>query len=103
MAGLGFDLQKMLHRKGEFESARLDDFAFRLRARTMRVLAETLQVDPNSLVTAISHGDDDTILDALIVSGHEPERVSAAYFTAHTVAEAALRAELGDPEPVRLG
>lgn len=24
---MAFDLQKMLHRKGEFETARLDDFA----------------------------------------------------------------------------
>jgi hypothetical protein len=40
---MAFDLQKMFHRKGEFETARLDDFAFHTRARTMRLLAEELR------------------------------------------------------------
>ena len=93
----------MLHRKGEFETARLNDFAFRARARTMRYLAERLGRDPAAMATLITSGPDETILDDL---EREIDMARVAldreYRQARTRAEAELRAELGDPTPVRL-
>ncbi len=101
MAGMAFDLQKMLHRKGEFETARLDAFAFRVRARTMRGLAEALGLDPDDLVRRVAASDDDAILDEL-GGAHGVEQVMTAYNLARAEAERAAIAELGDPTPVKL-
>ncbi|MGN6817902.1 MAG: hypothetical protein ACTHJR_04450 [Sphingomonas sp.] len=98
---MAFDLQKMLHRKGEFESARLDAFAFRVRARTMRGLADALGRDADELVRRIAASDDDAILDDL-AADHDAAAVDAAYVRAHVAAEREAIAELGDPTPVRL-
>jgi hypothetical protein len=97
-----FDLQKMLHRKGEFETARLDDFAFRARARTMRLLAEALGREPATLIGRIAEGDDTHILDALVEEGFDRSSVDQAYYRARNMAERTLREELGDPSPVPL-
>lgn len=98
---MAFDLQKMLHRKGEWESARLDAFAFKVRALTMRGLAEALGRDPDELVRRIAAHDDDAILDEL-KSAHGAEFVMAAWHQARVAAEKEAVAELGDPTPVRL-
>ena len=98
---MAFDLQKMLHRKGEFESARLDAFAFRVRARTMRGLAERLAIDPEDLVRRIAASEDDAILDGLSAE-HGAGRTHTAYVNARAEAELEAIAELGDPTPVRL-
>jgi len=98
---MAFDLQKMLHRKGEFETARLDAFAFRVRARTMRGLAASLGHDPEDLVRRIAAGDDDAILGDL-AKDHGAEVVNAAYIQARATAESEAIAEFGDPTPVRL-
>jgi len=98
---MAFDLQKMLHRKGEFESARLDAFAFRVRARTMRALAEALGRDDDELVKSIAASGDEAILDRLSAD-FGAARVSRAYNAARAQAEIDTIAELGDPTPVRL-
>jgi hypothetical protein len=98
---VAFDLQKMLHRKGEFESARLDAFAFLVRARTMRGLAQALGRDPDALVRRIAASDDDAILDQL-AGEVGAERVAAAYALARAEAEREAIATIGDPTPVRL-
>ena len=100
---MAFDLQKMLHRKGEFETARLDDFSFRTRARTMRLLADALGRDPATLVGMIAGGDDAQILEMLVAEGLDRAGVDEAYYRARNTAESTLRDELGDPTPVRLG
>ncbi|KAB7648242.1 hypothetical protein [Polymorphobacter fuscus] len=91
-----FDLGQALHRKAEHESARLDDFGFRLRARTMRLLADALGRDPVPLVAAIALHDDDHILADL------GDDARAAYRIALAEARTQLTAELGDPSPHRL-
>ena len=91
-----FDLGEALHHKAEFESARLDDFGFRLRARTMRLLAEALSRDPAPLVAAIARYDDDHIVAGLGADAGAPYRAAVAQ------ARAQLIAELGDPSPHRL-
>ncbi|QDZ07953.1 hypothetical protein FPZ24_11050 [Sphingomonas panacisoli] len=98
---MAFDLQKMLHRKGEFESARLDAFAFHVRARTMRALAAALAIDADELVKSVAAHDDDAILDQLGET-HGRDRVDTAYIAARAAAEAEAIAEFGDPTPVRL-
>jgi hypothetical protein len=91
-----FDLGNALNRKAEFESARLDDFKFRLRARTMRLLGEALGRDPVPLVAAIAVEDDSSIVASL---GPGAE---IAYRTAVAQARTELIAERGDPSPHRL-
>jgi hypothetical protein len=59
-----WDLRGALLKKGEVESARLDDFEFRLRARTMRLLAEKLGHDPATLTGRIAIESDQAILAA---------------------------------------
>lgn len=98
---MAFDLQKMLHRKGEFESARLDAFAFRVRARTMRGLATALEIEPDMLVREVAADDDDTIV-ARLGAQYGAVRVASAFASARAEAQAEAIAELGDPTPVRL-
>lgn len=99
---MALDLQKMLHRKGEFESARIGDFAFRARARTMRLLAEAMGLDPAALVARTAEGDDDAILDALVSDGADRTMLDQAHYRARDTAERTLREEVGDRTPVRL-
>lgn len=94
---MAFDLQKALHKKGEQESARLDDFAFRLRVRTMRELAAAIGADPDALVR-LAVELDDTALAAALPSAATPAQMAAA----RARAEQALLAERGDPSPHRL-
>jgi hypothetical protein len=92
---MSFDLGDALRRKSEHETARLDDFAFRLRARTMKLLAERLGRDPAPLIAAITLAEDDAILAA--------EGLPAAdYHLALAAAREQLIAEHGDPAPHRL-
>ncbi len=94
-----FDLRAALLRKGEVESARLDDFAFRLRARSMRLLGERLGED--CLAAQIAEHEDAKILDALAVR-HPDADVAALYADCLDEARTALVAERGDPTPCRL-
>ncbi|MEH3035036.1 MAG: hypothetical protein PGN23_00880 [Sphingomonas adhaesiva] len=96
-----FDLRAALLKKGEVESARLDDFAFRLRARTMRVLAARLGEDADALAARVAAADDATILSDLALR-HDPEALHAAFRGARAEARDALIADLGDPTPHRL-
>ena len=99
-----FDLRRALLRKEEIESARLMDFAFRLRARTMRLLATELGLDPDELVTRIAVQDDDAILAGLEAEVDLPlETLRGAFERCQANSRAQLVAECGDPTPHRLG
>lgn len=91
-----WDLRGALLKKGEVESARLDAFEFKLRARTMRLLAPVLKLDPEALVERIAVEPDDAILEAL---GSEAQ---AAWPGCRAEAYRQLVEELGDPTPVKL-
>ncbi|MBB4838684.1 hypothetical protein HNP52_001753 [Sphingomonas kyeonggiensis] len=91
-----FDLRGALLKKAEVESARLDDFEFRLRARTMRLLAPLLGVEPDQLVARIAVEPDEAILASL------PGPARAWYDEARTEARRQLIAERGDPRPYKL-
>lgn len=101
-----WDLRAALLRKGEVESARLDDFSFRERARAMRLLAGRIDpgLDPLELVMMIAVGEDETNLAKLLDLYPELEPVSlrALYGRCRAEARADLIAEIGDPTPHRL-
>ena len=93
-----WDLRGALLKKQEVESARLADFEFRLRARTMRLLAPLVGMSPDDLVPRIALEDDEAILNGL--SGGKA--VHAVYERCRAAARSELIAELGDPSPHRL-
>ena len=94
-----FDLRGALLKKEEVESARLMDFEFRLRARTMRLLAARLGLLPGELVAEIAKGDDAAILAGLRPA---PPSVDAPYAAADARARKQLVEERGDPTPYKL-
>jgi hypothetical protein len=91
-----FDLRGALLKKAEVESARLDDFEFRLRARTMRLIAPLLGIPVEELVARIAIETDETIIASL------PETARAWYDDARTEARRQLIEERGDPTPYKL-
>jgi hypothetical protein len=103
---MAWDLRAALLKKGEIESARLDDFAFRERARTMRLLAGELGrgIDPMDLASRIAILDDEAILDTLLASmpGLCPEALRDAFARCRIAARQSLIQEIGDPTPHRL-
>ena len=100
---MAFDLRAALLKKAEVETARLVDFEFRLRARTMRVLAAQIGEDADALVGHIVHADDAAILDGLETArGLAPGALGADYRRSLAEARAQLIDEVGDPSPYRL-
>ncbi|MFS2111348.1 hypothetical protein ACCC88_16785 [Sphingomonas sp. Sphisp140] len=91
-----FDLRGALLKKAEVESARLDDFEFRLRTRTMRLLAPLLGVEVEQLVGRIAVEPDEAIIASL------PDAAQAWYEEARTEARRQLIEERGDPTPYKL-
>lgn len=99
-----WDLRGALLKKEEFESARLQNFDFRQRARTMRLLAAELGDDPQSLAVQIAEQDDDAILSALAHrTGRSPAALGQLYRECQAEARRQLIIEIGDPTPHRLG
>lgn len=94
---MAWDLRRAMLKKQEVETARLLDFEFRLRARTMRLLAERLGLDPQALVGRIAEAEDAAILALL-----DHEHASELHAQCRAIAETRLKAELGDPTPHRL-
>lgn len=95
-----WDLGKAMLKKEEFESARLQNFDFRQRARAMRLLAAALGEDPQALAIEIAEHDDAAIL-ARLAEKHGD--ISALYHRCQGEARTQLIAEIGDPTPYRLG
>ena len=100
-----FDLGKAMAKKGEFESARLADFEFRLRARTFRLMARKIgrEADPARVVAMIAQMSDQEILKELAERFPEhAEDMDRLYRECSVEARAQLIKELGDPTPHRL-
>jgi hypothetical protein len=91
-----FDLRGALLKKEEIESARLMDFEFRLRARTMRLLGARLGLE---LVGEVAKGDDDAIVAGLCERFPD---VAADIAECRQEARKQLVAERGDPTPHKL-
>lgn len=106
-----FDLAKALARKQEVESARLDEYWFRHRARKMRLLASNLagrlggDPDPRSLAQSVAVLGDDAILESLRARLLEPmpdPEWNRLVLAADAEARRQLVEEHGDPLPHRL-
>ncbi|TXG84008.1 MAG: hypothetical protein E6R12_05900 [Sphingomonadales bacterium] len=98
-----WDLRRALLKKEEFESARLMDFDFRLRARATRLLAQAYALDETALVGTVALHDEDGVV-ALVATqtGTARHAVQAEYLRCLISAREALIAERGDPTPHRL-
>ncbi|WP_066776445.1 hypothetical protein [Sphingomonas sp. CCH5-D11] len=98
-----FDLRAALLKKAEVETARLVDFEFRLRARTMRLLAARIGAEPEALVARIVRADDAMIVAELAQArGLAFEALELDYRQSAAKARTQLVAERGDPSPYRL-
>jgi hypothetical protein len=98
-----WDLAKALHKKAEVESARLQAFNFRLRARTIALLAGQHGLDPAALVAELAVLPDAEMLAGLCrQTGQAEADVRQQHASAATAARQQLLAELGDPSPHRL-
>jgi hypothetical protein len=92
-----FDLRGALLKKEEIESARLMDFEFRLRVRTLRLLAATIGADPDELARRVTLGDDAAVLQSL-----DGQIEPSAFQACREEARRQLILERGDPTPHRL-
>lgn len=98
-----WDLRGALLKKEERESSRLVDFEFKLRARTFRLLAEALNIDPVATVAMIAEFADEASLQALAHRhGFSLSSLREAYVRCHDDARSQLVQEIGDPTPYRL-
>lgn len=98
-----FDLRGALLKKEERESARLADFAFRLRARTFRAMAARLGLDPVEVAGWTAEGDDAAVLERLATAtGQAAEPLYLLFVECERAVRAELLGELGDPTPHRL-
>jgi hypothetical protein len=95
---MAWDLRGALLKKGERESARLADFDFRLRVRTLRLLAQEFGLDEDETVALVARGDDDAALAALGSGADLRERFAHC----RDRARRELIAERGNPAPHRL-
>ncbi|MBA4762834.1 hypothetical protein [Sphingomonas sp.] len=92
-----FDLRGALLKKEEIESARLMDFEFRLRVRTLRLAAATIGADPDAMARLVTLGDDAAVLRAL-----DGQIEPATFHACREEARRQLIVERGDPTPHRL-
>ncbi len=101
-----WDLRGALLKKQEVESARLADFEFRLRVRTMRLLAQAVETGMSAadLVSQVALHDDDAISADILrrCPALDADALRAAVEVCRAEARAQLIVEIGDPSPHRL-
>jgi len=90
-----YKLRDAMRRKAEYEGARFDSFEVHVRARTMRLIANRLGLDPVPLMKAIAIYDDAQILA-------QYPGANAFYAECNAEARRQLTAERDDPGPHRL-
>lgn len=101
-----WDLRGALLKKQEVESARLAEFEFRLRARTMKLLAPQLDcgIDAADLISQIALHGDAAIIDRIAAqcTTVDPPMLQRLFDASRAQARAQLVDEIGDPAPYRL-
>ena len=98
-----WDIGQAMRRKEEFESARLLDFAFRLRARTAGRFAAELGWDRTDLVARTVRQDQPALLEAVADrTGRPAAELERLWMRLEAQARVELIAEIGDPTPNRL-
>jgi hypothetical protein len=110
---MAFDLGRIMQQKHERECARLDDFAFRLKARTIKLVATWARsravhpgaIDPVQFASAIAVQPVEEILADLrrsIGTGIAEATWRNTIDRAAAEAHRSLVSEMGDPSPYRL-
>jgi hypothetical protein len=98
-----WDLAKALHKKAEFETARLQAFGFQQRARAIGLMAQAHGLDDKTLAAELAVTTDQQLIEQLCrLTGLEQAQVTAAFNAALAEAWRQLVAEQGDPTPHRL-
>lgn len=98
-----WDLRGALLKKGEFETARLAEFAFKHRVRTFRLLAEAIGEDADALARLTVRATDTQMLERMADARPDLAVTLASLHDRCAVeARTQLIAELGDPTPHRL-
>ncbi|MFO1143822.1 MAG: hypothetical protein U1E59_15885 [Amaricoccus sp.] len=98
-----WDIGRAMRKKEEFESARLLDFAFRLRARTAGRFAVELGSDRADLVARTVRQDQTALLAAVAEdTGRDRAELERLWLRLEAQARIELIAEIGDPTPNRL-
>jgi hypothetical protein len=99
-----WDLGRAMRKKEEFESARLMDFEYRLRARTMRLLGQALGLDGARYARETALTSDAEVVAMIAAdSGRPLDEIVAAQARCLAQARTQLIGERGDPTPYRLG
>ena len=98
-----WDLRGALLKKEEKESARLADFEFRHRARTLRLVAQAMRLDEREVASKVATAKPGELLQWLSEQ-HEDGADGFQTLLDQCSAEARrqLIEELGDPSPYRL-
>jgi hypothetical protein len=103
MSAVSFDLGLAMRKKEEFESARLMDFEFRLRARAARLLASSLGVDQAAASSLVASVPETELLNRLAqLASASVDLIWPEYQRCVAEARIQLVAERGDPTPRRL-
>ena len=98
-----WDLRGALLKKEERESARLADFEFRHRVRTLRLLARALGADEDQTVASIMrHGDEAVLEELRAAHPAKAEALAELHDQCRDEARQQLIRERGNPAPYRL-
>lgn len=98
-----WDLARALHKKAEFETARLQAFGFQQRARAIRLLAEAHGLDGKALAAELAVTTDRQLVQTLCRhTGLGEAALTTQFEAALSEARRQLVAEQGDPSPHRL-
>lgn len=102
--GMVFDLGRAMRRKEEFETSRLLDFEFRLRARTAKLFAKEIGMPLDDLAGRIVEQNHESfIARAAAENGHYAAELQGLWTKLESQVRRRLIAERGDPTPNRLG
>lgn len=95
-----FDLRAALLKKEEYETGKLLNFEFRLKARAMRHTARALGLDEAAFAQKTVTDSVPTILRDIAEAARQPyDDVEALWRESEHTARAELVGELGDPSP----
>ena len=98
-----WDLAKALHKMAKVETARLQDFAFRTRARAVGLIATQHGLAATTLAAELAVQSDQQLIAKLCqLTGNSRDETVKAWQTAIATAREQLVAELDDPRPHRL-
>lgn len=103
VSAMAFDLGLAMRKKEEFESARLMDLKFRLRARAARSLASSLGISATAAASLVAAAPEAELVERLAELAAAPvDVVRQEYQRCLAEARENLVAERGDPTPHRL-